>query len=57
MKPETITKALKEATDAQIASEKARRDQAKRKTRSGGRNGGRPRKIEPSPGSGQGRAE
>jgi hypothetical protein len=45
MKPETITKALKEATDAQIASEKARRDQAKRKTRSGGRNGGRPRKI------------
>lgn len=41
MKPETIAKALKHATDAQLASEKGIRDQAKRKTRSGGR----PRKI------------
>lgn len=46
MKPEVIAKALSEATDAQLASEKARRDQAKRKTRSGGRNGGRPRKVD-----------
>jgi hypothetical protein len=41
MKPETIAKALKLATDQQLASEKGMRDQAKRKTRSGGR----PRKI------------
>ena len=40
-----IERALREATDEQIASENARRNQAKRKTKTGGRNGGRPKKI------------
>lgn len=41
----TIERALREATDEQIASENARRNQAKRKVKTGGRNGGRPKKI------------
>ena len=41
----TIEAALREASDQQFASEVARRSQAKRKTKTGGRNGGRPKLI------------
>jgi hypothetical protein len=46
MKPETISRALSEATDEQIKSEWAKRTQAMRKTKTGGRNGGRPKKAQ-----------
>ena len=45
MKPATIERALHEATDEQIKSENARRNQSKRKVKTGGRNGGRPKKV------------
>lgn len=43
MKPLTIQRALREATDEQIKSEWARRTSAMRKTKTGGHNGGRPK--------------
>ena len=46
LKPSTITRALSEATDQQITSENARRNARKRKIKSGGRNGGRPKRTE-----------
>jgi hypothetical protein len=42
---ETISRALSEATNEQIKSEWAKRTQAMRKTKTGGRNGGRPKKA------------
>lgn len=44
LKPSTVTRALSEATDEQIASEAGKRNSAKRKVRSDGRNGGRPKR-------------
>lgn len=56
MTPETIARALKLATYEQIKSEWAARTQALRKTRSGGRNGGRPKRAaapeQPKPAAG-----
>jgi hypothetical protein len=42
----TIERALREASDEQIVSENARRNSLKRKIRTGGRNGGRPKKVD-----------
>lgn len=41
---EVIVRALRQATPAQWASERGRRNAAARKTITGGRNGGRPKK-------------
>lgn len=45
LSPGTIARALREATLAQIRSENASRNSLLRKTKSGGRNGGRPKRV------------
>lgn len=47
--PALIERALREATLDQIRSEAGRRNSEARKTHTGGRNGGRPKKLAPSP--------
>lgn len=48
LSPVTVVRALSEATTEQIKSEWAKRTQALRKTKTGGRNGGRPKKSQPA---------